>query len=69
VAAIAARGDSRKVGATVTRPPGPLWTPAAEAAHAARQAMLDALDDIAAETAKAVASGGEKATARHHARG
>jgi hypothetical protein len=30
---------------------------------------LDALDDITAETAKAVAGGGEKATARHHARG
>jgi hypothetical protein len=41
--------------------------PAAEAARAARRARLDALDDIAAETAKAVAGGGEKATARHHA--
>lgn len=38
-------------------------------ARAARQAMLDALDEIAAETAKAVAGGGEKATARHRARG
>jgi acetyl-CoA carboxylase carboxyltransferase component len=36
---------------------------------AARQSMLDALDEIAAETAKAVAGGGEKAVARHHARG
>ena len=35
----------------------------------ARQAMLDALREIAAETAKAVAGGGEKAVARHHARG
>jgi acyl-CoA carboxylase subunit beta len=35
----------------------------------ARQAMLDALDEIAAETAKAVAGGGGKAVARHHARG
>jgi hypothetical protein len=44
--------------------------PAAEAARAARQARLDALDDVAAGTAaKAVAGGGEKATARHHARG
>ena len=37
--------------------------------EAARQAMLDALGEIAAETAKAVAGGGEKAVARHHARG
>jgi acetyl-CoA carboxylase carboxyltransferase component len=36
---------------------------------AARQSMLDALDEVAAETAKAVAGGGEKAVARHHARG
>jgi acyl-CoA carboxylase subunit beta len=36
---------------------------------AARQAMLDALGGIAAETARAVAGGGEKAVARHHARG
>ena len=43
--------------------------PAAEQARAARQAMLDALGEIAAETAKAVAGGGEKAVARHHARG
>jgi acyl-CoA carboxylase subunit beta len=43
--------------------------PAAENARAARQAMLDALGEIAAETAKAVAGGGEKAVARHHARG
>ena len=35
----------------------------------ARQAMLDALGEIAAETAKAVAGGGGKAVARHHARG
>jgi hypothetical protein len=41
--------------------------PAAEAARAARQARLDALDDVAAGTAKAVAGSGEKATARHHA--
>lgn len=38
-------------------------------ARAARQAMLDALDQIAAETATAVAGGGEKAAARHRARG
>ncbi|MEU7907619.1 acyl-CoA carboxylase subunit beta [Actinoplanes sp. NPDC049118] len=38
-------------------------------ARAARQAMLDALGEVAAETAKAVAGGGEKAVARHHARG
>ncbi len=38
-------------------------------ARAARQAMLDALDGLAAETAKAVAGGGDKAVARHHARG
>ena len=43
--------------------------PAAADARAARQSMLDALDEIAAETAKAVAGGGEKAVARHHARG
>ena len=43
--------------------------PAAEDARAARQAMLDALAEVAAETAKAVAGGGEKAVARHHARG
>jgi acyl-CoA carboxylase subunit beta len=43
--------------------------PAAGDARAARQAMLDALDEIATETAKAVAGGGEKAIARHHARG
>ena len=43
--------------------------PDAEDARAARQAMLDALDEIAAETAKAVAGGGDKAIARHHARG
>ena len=36
---------------------------------AARAAMLGALGEIAAETAKAVAGGGEKAVARHHARG
>jgi acetyl-CoA carboxylase carboxyltransferase component len=43
--------------------------PAAEGALAARKSMLEALDQIAAETARAVAGGGEKATARHHARG
>ncbi|GAA2551989.1 carboxyl transferase domain-containing protein [Winogradskya consettensis] len=37
--------------------------------EAARQSMLDALAEVAAETAKAVAGGGEKAVARHHARG
>jgi acyl-CoA carboxylase subunit beta len=42
---------------------------ALEPVAGARQAMLDALDEIAAETAKAVAGGGEKAVARHHARG
>jgi acetyl-CoA carboxylase carboxyltransferase component len=43
--------------------------PAAEEAQAARKSMLEALDQIAAETARAVAGGGDKATARHHARG
>ncbi|MGX6603357.1 acyl-CoA carboxylase subunit beta [Micromonosporaceae bacterium Da 78-11] len=43
--------------------------PTSEDARAARQAMLDALDEVAAETAKAVAGGGEKAVARQHARG
>ena len=43
--------------------------PAAAEARAARQAMLDALEEIGAETAKAVAGGGPKAVARHHARG
>jgi len=43
--------------------------PAGADARAARQAMLDALDEVSVETAKAVAGGGEKATARHHARG
>ncbi|BFU44997.1 acyl-CoA carboxylase subunit beta [Krasilnikovia sp. MM14-A1004] len=38
-------------------------------ARAARQAMLDALDEVAAETARAVAGGGPKAVDRHHARG
>ncbi|AGZ43938.1 acyl-CoA carboxylase subunit beta [Actinoplanes friuliensis] len=38
-------------------------------ARAARQSMLDALDEVAAENAKAVAGGGEKAVARHRARG
>ncbi|GIF25687.1 acetyl-CoA carboxylase carboxyltransferase component [Actinoplanes tereljensis] len=38
-------------------------------ADAAREAMLAALDEIAAETAKAVAGGGEQAVARHQARG
>ena len=38
-------------------------------AVAAREAMLEALAEIAAETAKAVAGGGEQATARHRARG
>ena len=42
--------------------------PDAEDARAARRAMLDALDELAAEVAKAVAGGGEKAVARHHAR-
>jgi acyl-CoA carboxylase subunit beta len=40
-----------------------------EDARAARKSMLEALDEIAAETARAVAGGGEKATARHHSRG
>jgi acyl-CoA carboxylase subunit beta len=40
-----------------------------EDAQAARKAMLEALDQIATESARAVAGGGEKATARHHARG
>nr|WP_296071491.1 acyl-CoA carboxylase subunit beta [uncultured Actinoplanes sp.] len=40
-----------------------------EQARAARTAMLEALAGIAAETAKAIAGGGEKAVARHHARG
>ncbi|MCA2216589.1 acyl-CoA carboxylase subunit beta [Jidongwangia harbinensis] len=43
--------------------------PDGPAAAAARQAMLDALDEVAAEHATAVAGGGEKAVARHHARG
>jgi acetyl-CoA carboxylase carboxyltransferase component len=43
--------------------------PSTEDARAARESMLAALDRIAAETARAVAGGGEKATARHHARG
>jgi acetyl-CoA carboxylase carboxyltransferase component len=43
--------------------------PGADDARAARKAMLEALDQIAAETARAVAGGGEKAVARHHARG
>ncbi|MFI5896851.1 acyl-CoA carboxylase subunit beta [Actinoplanes sp. NPDC051513] len=38
-------------------------------ARAAREAMLAALAEIGAETAKAVAGGGEQAVARHHARG
>jgi acetyl-CoA carboxylase carboxyltransferase component len=38
-------------------------------ARAARKSMLEALGQIAAETARAVAGGGAKATARHHARG
>ncbi len=42
---------------------------AGEDAVAARKSMLAALDEIAAETAKAVAGGGEQAVARHHARG
>jgi acetyl-CoA carboxylase carboxyltransferase component len=40
-----------------------------EEAQAARKAMLEALDQIATESARAAAGGGEKATARHHARG
>jgi acetyl-CoA carboxylase carboxyltransferase component len=43
--------------------------PATEDAQAARKSMLEALDQIGAETARAVAGGGEKAVARHHARG
>ena len=43
--------------------------PAGADARAARQSMLDALGEVAAETARAVAGGGEKAVARHHARG
>jgi acetyl-CoA carboxylase carboxyltransferase component len=43
--------------------------PGAEESQAAREAMLEALGQIAAETARAVAGGGEKAIARHHARG
>lgn len=38
-------------------------------AGAAREAMLASLADIATETARAVAGGGEKAVARHHGRG
>jgi acyl-CoA carboxylase subunit beta len=43
--------------------------PSTEDAQAARRSMLDALREIAAETAKAVAGGGDKAIARHHGRG
>jgi acyl-CoA carboxylase subunit beta len=43
--------------------------PNADEGRAARASMLEALDRIAAESARAVAGGGEKATARHHARG
>jgi acetyl-CoA carboxylase carboxyltransferase component len=43
--------------------------PSAPEAVAAREAMLAALAEIGAETAKAVAGGGEQATARHQARG
>jgi acyl-CoA carboxylase subunit beta len=43
--------------------------PDAPGAVAARESMLAALGEIAAETAKAVAGGGEKAVARHHGRG
>jgi acetyl-CoA carboxylase carboxyltransferase component len=43
--------------------------PAAPDALAARKSMLDALAEVAAETAKAVAGGGAKAVARHHSRG
>jgi acetyl-CoA carboxylase carboxyltransferase component len=43
--------------------------PATEDARAARTSMLEALAEIASETAKAVAGGGEKAVARHHSRG
>jgi len=43
--------------------------PATPEAAAAREAMLAALGEIAAETAKAVAGGGEQAVARHHQRG
>ncbi|WP_030436943.1 acyl-CoA carboxylase subunit beta [Actinoplanes subtropicus] len=45
-----------------------LDTSSAEAV-AARAAMLAALDEVAAETAKAVAGGGDQAVERHHARG
>jgi acyl-CoA carboxylase subunit beta len=40
-----------------------------EDALAARRSMLDALDQIGAETIKAVAGGGPKAVDRHHGRG
>jgi acyl-CoA carboxylase subunit beta len=43
--------------------------PAGPDAAAARESMLAALDEIAAETARAVAGGGEQAVARHRARG
>ncbi|GAB1640763.1 acyl-CoA carboxylase subunit beta [Krasilnikovia sp. MM14-A1259] len=43
--------------------------PATGDAHAAREAMLAALDEIATETARAVAGGGTKAVDRHHGRG
>ena len=43
--------------------------PSSADAVAAGEAMLAALEEVAAETAEAVAGGGEKAVARHRARG
>ncbi len=43
--------------------------PTSDAAREARAAMLAALEEIGVETAKAVAGGGDRAVARHHARG
>jgi acetyl-CoA carboxylase carboxyltransferase component len=43
--------------------------PTSDEAAAARASMLAALDEIAAETAKAVAGGGDQAVERHHRRG
>jgi acetyl-CoA carboxylase carboxyltransferase component len=43
--------------------------PTTPEAAAARESMLAALDEIAAETAKAVAGGGDQAVERHHQRG
>jgi acyl-CoA carboxylase subunit beta len=62
MAAVAARGHpDRTAGGTVT-----ILTSTLDAAEANREAMLQALDEIAAETAKAVQGGGAE---RHHARG